>query len=390
MNLFEYKDLINDKPMHIATANSDNNPNLSDASDAGVLEDDIMKRKVVIGMSGGVDSSVAAILLQNEGYEVIGITFVFTEDFDAKDAINVCDKIGIEHHIIDYRKEFKEKVIDSFLSDYKKGITPNPCVMCNRYVKLNFLYEQMIKYNCDYMATGHYAKVIDGKLYKSADENKDQTYFLCEMTKEELSHIIFPLEGIDKEMVRKIAKENNLNNALKKDSTDVCFINNNFKEYITNNIKDNRGDVIDVSTNKKVGCHNGLFRYTIGQRRGLNIGGNSDRMFVVGKDLDKNILYVIVGSETDYLISTSCVLEKTNWFSDEKNYDGLTAKFRYRQKELPVDIEFLEGDKILVKYKDGIKSVTPGQVCAIYNGDRCLGGGVIKEVQKNGKKLWYL
>lgn len=349
-----------------------------------------MKKKVAVGISGGVDSSVAAVLLQKEGYEVIGITFRFTEDFDPKDAALVCEKLGIEHHVIDYRKEFKEKVIDKFIDDYKLGITPNPCVMCNRYVKLNFLHEQMIKHNCDYMATGHYAKVIDGKLYKSADQNKDQTYFLCEMTKDELSSILFPLEGIDKTKVRKIAEKNNLVNASKKDSTDVCFINSNFKDYIKENIKDNKGDVIDISTNKKVGEHNGLFHYTIGQRRGLNIGGNSDRMFVVGKDTEKNILYVAIGSSNDYLTSNSCMLEDANLFSNDVNLTNLTAKFRYRQKELPVDIELMNDNKILVKYPLGIKSVTPGQVCAIYDGDICIGGGVIKEVMKDGKKLWYL
>ncbi len=349
-----------------------------------------MKKRVAVGISGGVDSSVAAVLLQNEGYEVVGITFKFTNDFDEKDAALVCKKLGIEHHVIDYRKEFKEKVINKFIDDYKRGITPNPCVMCNRYVKLNFLYEQMIKYNCDYMATGHYAKQVDGRLYKSADQNKDQTYFLCEMTKEQLSSILFPLEGIDKAKVRKIAEENGLENASKKDSTDVCFINNTFKDYISNNIKDSKGGVIDVSTNKKVGEHNGLFHYTIGQRRGLNIGGNTDRMFVVGKNIERNILYVAIGSDTDYLTSTSCQLEDANLFSNDINLTNLTAKFRYRQKELPVDIELLDNNKILVKYPDGIKSVTPGQVCAIYNGNECIGGGVIKEVMKNDKKLWYL
>lgn len=349
-----------------------------------------MKKKVAVGMSGGVDSSVAAVLLQKEGYEVVGITFRFTEDFDSNDAILLCKKLGIEHHVVDYQKEFKEKVIDKFIDDYKRGITPNPCVMCNRYVKLNFLYEQMIKHNCDYMATGHYAKQVDGKLYKSADENKDQTYFLCEMTKEQLSSILFPLEGIDKVKVREIAEENNLINASKKDSTDVCFINNNFKDYISSNINDCKGDVIDVSTNKKVGEHNGLFHYTIGQRRGLNIGGNTDRMFVVGKNIEKNILYVVIGSDTDYLTSTSCLLEDANLFSNDINLTNLTAKFRYRQKELPVNIELMDDNKILVKYPEGIKSVTPGQVCAIYNGNCCIGGGVIKEVMKDGKKLWYL
>lgn len=349
-----------------------------------------MKKRVAVGMSGGVDSSVAAVLLQKEGYEVVGITFRFTEDFDEKDAILVCEKLGIEHHVIDYRKEFKEKVIDKFIDDYKRGITPNPCVMCNRYVKLNFLYEQMIKHNCDYMATGHYAKQVDGKLYKSADHNKDQTYFLCEMTKEQLSSILFPLEGIDKAKVRKIAEENNLVNALKKDSTDVCFINSTFKDYISNNINDSKGDVIDVSTNKKIGEHGGLFNYTIGQRRGLNIGGNTDRMFVVGKNIEKNILYVAIGSDTDYLMSTSCLLEDASLFSNNINLNNLTAKFRYRQNEIPVNIELMDDNKILVKYPEGIKSVTPGQVCAIYNGNECIGGGVIKEVMKDGEKLWYL
>lgn len=222
--------------------------------------------------------------------------------------------------------------------------------MCNRYVKLNFLYEQMIKHNCDYMATGHYAKQVDGKLYKSVDQNKDQTYFLCEMTNDQLSRILFPLEGIDKAKVRKIAEENDLENASKKDSTDVCFINNTFKDYISNNIKDSNGDVIDVSTNKKVGEHNGLFHYTIGQRRGLNIGGNTDRMFVVGKNIEKNILYVAIGSDTYYLTSTSCLLEDANLFSNDINLTNLTAKFRYRQNEIPVNIELMDDNKILVKY----------------------------------------
>lgn len=353
-------------------------------------ECEVMKKKVVVGMSGGVDSSVAAVLLQNKGYEVIGITFKFTDDFDPKDASLVCKKLNIEHHIIDYRKEFKEKVIDKFLEDYKKGITPNPCVMCNRYVKLNFLYEQMKKFNCNYMATGHYAKVIDKKIYKSKDENKDQTYFLCEMKKEQLDSILFPLEGIDKSDVRKIALDNNLITATKKDSTDVCFINNSFKEYISSNIKDNKGDVIDITTNEKKGTHNGLFHYTIGQRRGLNIGGNTGRMFVVGKDNLKNILYVAVGSDTSYLTSTSCILENANLFDNDFDSNNLTAKFRYRQKEVPVSIKKLDNNELLVNYKEEVKMVTLGQVCAIYDGMRLIGGGVIKEVRKDNKKLWYL
>ena len=260
--------------------------------------------------------------------------------------------------------------------------------MCNRYVKFKFLYDAMIKYNCDFMATGHYARVIDNHLYKSNDLNKDQTYFLCELTKEELSKVIFPLEGIEKDKVRKIASENDLINANKKDSTDVCFITSNFKEYIKESIKENTGDVIDIVTNKKIGEHNGLSRFTIGQRRGLNIGGAQDRMFVVGKNIVKNILYVAVGSDTNYLISDSCILDSVNLFNNVIDSNNLTAKFRYRQQEVPVKVEYKD-DKLLVKYGN-VKSVTPGQICAIYNGDECIGGGVIKEVMKDGKKLWYL
>ena len=347
-----------------------------------------MNKKVVVGISGGVDSAVAAVLLKNEGYEVIGVTFVFTDDFDSKDARLVCEKLGIEHHVIDYKKEFKEKVIDKFISDYKKGITPNPCIMCNRYVKFKFLYDAGVKYDADYIATGHYAKVIDNHLYKSSDLNKDQTYFLCELTKEELSKVLFPLEGIEKDEVRKIASDAGLINANKKDSTDVCFITSNFKNYINDAIKDKKGDVIDITSMKKIGEHNGLSRFTIGQRRGLNIGGASDRMFVVGKDIDKNILYVAVGSNTDYLLSDSCILDNVNLFNDDINCGCLTAKFRYRQTEIPVKVEKIN-DKLLVKY-DNVKSVTPGQICAIYKGNECIGGGIITEVMKDGKKLWYL
>ncbi len=349
-----------------------------------------MKMRVAVGMSGGVDSTVAAVLLQNRGYEVVGITFRFTEDFDASDAIRACEKLGIEHHVIDYRKKFKEKVIDKFIDDYRKGITPNPCVMCNRYVKLNFLYDEMIKYDCHFMATGHYAKVENGRLYKSVDSNKDQTYFLCEMTKDQISSIIFPLEGIDKSIVRKIAEEYRLDNATKKDSTDVCFINGTFQEYITNSIKDCKGDVVNVSTNEKVGEHNGLFHYTVGQRRGLGIGGSSGRMFVVGKNIEENILYVALGNDTDYLTSTSCILKDINWFVDKEKFTNVTAKFRYRQQELPVEIEIIDENHLFVKYPLGIQAVTPGQVCAIYRGEECLGGGIIKEVRKDDKKLWYL
>ena len=348
-----------------------------------------MSRKVLVGMSGGVDSSVAAALLLEQGYEVVGLTFKFTEDFDVSDAIKVCEKLSIEHHIVDYRNVFKEIVINKFIGDYDRGITPNPCILCNREVKFNFLYQNMIKFGCDYIATGHYAKVIDGRLYKSADLKKDQTYFLAQLTNEQLSHLLLPLEGIEKDVVREIAHKYDLVVADKKDSTDVCFITNKFREYISDKIDNTSGDVIDVATGNVVGKHNGLRSYTIGQRKGLNIGGTQDRMYVVGKNIDKNILYIALGDDTDYLVSTSCVLENVNLINKDK-IKNAKAKFRYRQEETDVVIDYVSDNEIIVNYPDGVKSVTPGQACVFYNGDECLGGGLIKEVRKNNDKLWYL
>ena len=345
--------------------------------------------KVVVGMSGGVDSSVAAILLKEQGYEVIGITFAFTEDFDPTDAIKISKKLNIEHHIIDYKELFKNKVINRFINDYKSGITPNPCILCNREVKFNFLYQQMLEFNCDYIATGHYAKIIDGSLFKSRDLKKDQTYFLAQLTKEQLSRLILPLEGITKDEVREIARKYDLELADKKDSTDVCFITTNFKEYINNQLKNINGDVIDVKTGKKIGEHAGLTQYTIGQRKGLNLGGNAERIYVVGKNLNENVLYVASGDDNEYLISTSAIIEQVNWTSDKKPMK-CAAKFRYHQPDNEVELEYLEDGNILVKYSQGVKAVTPGQACVFYLGEECLGGGIIKEVQKDNKKLWYL
>lgn len=342
-----------------------------------------------MGMSGGVDSSVAAILLQKQGYEVVGVTFRFTEDFDDTDAKIVCKKLGIEQHTIDYREIFKKEVIDKFISDYNNGITPNPCFLCNRFVKFNFLYDAMKEFNCDYFATGHYAKIENGTLYKSIDLNKDQTYFISNVKKEQLEHVLFPLEGIDKAKVREIALEHDLINANKKDSTDVCFINEKFKEYMDKNIKNIPGDVVDVESLKVIGKHNGLNKYTIGQRKGLNIGGTSDRMFVVGKDLTKNILYIALGDDNDYLLSDSALIEKVNWIGPYKK-ENCTAKFRYRQQENNVSVKFLDNDVILVSYPQKIKAVTPGQACVFYDGNICLGGGIIKEIYKDSNKLWYL
>jgi len=345
-------------------------------------------KKVIVGISGGVDSSVVAILLKEKGYEVIGVTFIFTDNFDTNDAKIVCEKLGIEHHIFDYRDIFKETVIDKFLLDYKSGLTPNPCVLCNKQVKFNFLYQKMLELNCDYIATGHYAKIENGKLYVSEDLNKDQTYFLAGLPKEKLSKLLLPLEGITKTQVREIASKYDLITANKKDSTDVCFINGNFKDYMNDKIKNQSGNVIDITTNKIIGRHDGLTKYTIGQRKGLNIGGNSSRIYVVGKNIDKNELYVASGLNDDYLISTSCLVTDFNLIGEK--LENAQARFRYRQALTDVNIEYLDDSNIIVKYPNGVKSVTPGQACVLYRDNECIGGGIIKEVRKDDSKLWYL
>lgn len=348
-----------------------------------------MNNRVLVGMSGGVDSSAAIVLLQNEGYEVVGVTFKFIDEFDPSDAINVANKLGIEHHVEDYRKEFKSEIIDKFLDDYSKGLTPNPCVHCNKLCKFKFLFDCSDKYNCHYVATGHYAKISNCKLYRSNDINKDQSYFLFNLTKEMLERIIFPLEGLTKDKVRELANKVKLENANKKDSFDVCFINDSFNKYMFRELKQHPGDVVNIDTMEVIGKHKGLMYYTIGQRRGLDIGGTIDRMFVVGKDMNKNILYVSIGEDSKYLISDSCIIKDINLINNEK-ITKCSAKFRYRMNDVPVEIEYLDNNELLVKYKEGVKRVTPGQACVLYNDDECLGGGIIKEVRKDNNKLWYL
>ena len=365
--------------------------------------------KVVIGMSGGVDSSVAAILLQKQGYEVIGLFMrnwdaslnndilgnptldndICPQEEDYNDAIKVCEKLGIPLHRIDFVKEYWDYVFTYFLDELKKGRTPNPDIMCNKYIKFDMFVKEAKKLGADYIATGHYARVLDGKLFKAIDDNKDQSYFLSQVSKDQLENVLFPIGELTKPEVREIAKEYGLITAAKKDSTGICFIGErNFKKFLKNYLPNIPGDIVNIENNKVLGKHIGLMYYTIGQRKGLDIGGYQDKLFVVGKDLDKNILYVAIGSENKYLKSTSCIIEDINYLSDEKPIN-CKAKFRYRQKDIDVSLKYLENGEIEVFYNN-VKSVTPGQACVIYDGDEVILGGIIKEVRKNNEKLWYL
>lgn len=368
-----------------------------------------MNKKVVIGMSGGVDSSVAAILLKEQGYDVIGLFMrnwdssvnndylgnpdlnsdICPQEKDYNDAIKVCEKIGIPLHRVDFVKEYWDYVFTYFLDELKKGRTPNPDIMCNKYIKFDYFIKEAKKIGADYIATGHYAKMENGYLCRSKDTNKDQTYFLSQLSQEQLKDVIFPLGDITKDEVRKIAAKYDLITAKKKDSTGICFIGErNFKEFLKNYLPNQKGKIVNIETNEVVGEHIGLMYYTIGQRRGLDIGGNNERLFVVGKNLKDNILYVALGEDNEYLYSNSCIIDNIN-FNCELRPKKCTAKFRYRAKDYPVELEYLNNQEILVKY-DNIKSVTPGQACVLYDGDKCIGGGIIKEVRKSNEKLWYL
>ena len=367
-------------------------------------------KKVVIGVSGGVDSSVAAILLKKQGYDVIGLFMrnwdssinndilgnpdlnsdICPQEKDYNDALKVCEKIGIPLHRIDFVKEYWDYVFTYFLDELKRGRTPNPDIMCNKYIKFDMFAKEARKLGADYIATGHYARLKDGKLLRGIDQNKDQTYFLSQLSSKQLENVLFPIGDLEKPEVRKIANEYDLITANKKDSTGICFIGErNFSKFLSNYLPNQTGDIVNIETNEVIGKHVGLMYYTIGQRKGLNIGGNSDRIFVVGKNLDKNILYVAHGDDNKYLISDSCIVEMVNWNAD-RNITECSAKFRYRQKDNDVKVKFLDDGNMLVSYEQGVKSVTPGQACVFYLGEECLGGGIIKEVRKNGEKLWYL
>lgn len=367
-------------------------------------------KTVVVGMSGGVDSSVSAYLLKKQGYNVIGLfmrnwdaalnndiegnpTFgenICPQEQDYNDAKIVCEQLSIPLHRVDFIKEYWDNVFKYFLNELEKGRTPNPDLMCNKYIKFDLFIKEAEKLGADYIATGHYARMQDGKLLRGVDSNKDQSYFLAQVNRDALKNVLFPVGDLEKTKVREIADAMHLETAHKKDSTGICFIGErNYQKFIHNYLKPNPGDIVDVETKKVIGRHTGLMNYTIGQRRNVGISGNLQRHYVCGKDVAKNILYVAFGDDNNYLMSDSCLIDNINYLTDERPAN-CSAKFRYRGEDNEVSLEYLENGKILVKYPKMAKAVTPGQACVLYQGDVCLGSGIIEEVHKNGQKLWYL
>ncbi len=367
-------------------------------------------KKVVVGMSGGVDSSVAAYLLKKDGYDVIGLFMrnwdssvnndtlgnpnlnndICPQEMDYNDAKEVCNKLDIPLYRVNFIKEYWDNVFSYFLDELKKGRTPNPDLMCNKYIKFDLFKKEAEKLGADYIATGHYARVEGNKLLRGVDNNKDQTYFLAQISSNQLKNVLFPVGGLNKDEVRRIARKIDLSTADKKDSTGICFIGErHYQEFLHNYLKSNPGDIIDIYTNEIIGKHDGLMNYTIGQRKNVGISGNENKHFVVGKNVEKNILYVAFGSDPIELYSDECIVDKINFISETKPA-FCTAKFRYRGNDHPVELEYLDSEEIKVKYPGLAKSVTPGQACVFYLGEECLGSGIIKEVRKNNEKLWYL
>lgn len=353
---------------------------------------------VVIGMSGGVDSSVAALLLKRQGYNVIGIFMKnwdekdedgnCTSDTDYEDARRVCDQIEIPCYTVNFVKEYWDRVFTYFLDEYKRGRTPNPDVICNKEIKFKAFLDYAIKVGADYIATGHYARVdfLDEqyRMLKGIDNNKDQTYFLCTLGQHQLSKTMFPVGHLPKSEVRKLAVEAGLKTAEKKDSTGICFIGErNFKEFLSNYLPAQPGDIKTLS-GEVLGQHDGLMYYTLGQRKGLGIGGKGtgEPWFVIEKDLDNNILYVVQGEDHPALYTNGLIGVNLNWVSGKPpSWDfKCKAKFRYRQPDQGVRVVMKGENQCEVIFDEPQRAVTPGQAVVFYNGEVCLGGGTIDSV----------
>jgi tRNA-uridine 2-sulfurtransferase len=329
-------------------------------------------KKVLVALSGGVDSSVSAMLLKKQGFSVIGVFLHLWKEERSSEgeerAKKVAETLNIPFYIFDFQEEFKKKVVDSFLFSLKSGNTPNPCVVCNREIKFGMLLEKLKDYNADYLSTGHYAKIKEGRLLKGEDENKDQSYFLWGLKREWLKKLIFPLGYYKKEEVREIAKKHNLPTAETKESQETCFIPDNFNSFLKRNISNFPGKIVDERGNI-IGEHQGLFYYTLGQRKGLGFSGGP--YYVLEKKLKKNIL--VVTRNKDKISKKELSYTSNNFFREVVFPFKAKVKIRYRG-------EFTDAvvDKGKVFFHLAQRAVTPGQSVVFYKEEEVLGGGIIK------------
>ena len=364
------------------------------------------KKRVVVGMSGGVDSSVTALLLKEQGYDVIGVFMNNWDDTDEsgfcsatedyEDVVKVANQIDIPYYTVNFEKEYWNKVFTYFLEEYKSGRTPNPDIMCNKEIKFKAFLDYALQIGADYVATGHYAQIDrssgKAKLLKGLDANKDQSYFLSQLSSDVLDKVMFPLGDIDKSEVREIAKNNNLATATKKDSTGICFIGErNFKDFLSDYLPAQPGNM-ETLTGEVKGKHDGLMYHTLGQRHGLGIGGPGEPWFVVGKNVKENILYVEQGYYHEALYSDALVATEMNWVNGlpkEKTF-SCYAKFRYRQEDTKVQVTVLDDDSVRVEFEEPQRAITPGQALVLYDGRICMGGGTIDNIYKNEEEIKYV
>ncbi len=372
--------------------------------------------KVIVGLSGGVDSAASVIRLKEEGYNVEAIYMrnwdsalnndllgnptvmdeVCPQEKDYQDAVKVASKLGITLHRVDFIQEYWDSVFEYFLSEYRKNRTPNPDILCNKEIKFKAFLKKAFELGADYIAMGHYARVIHDEknnkhyLLRGIDANKDQTYFLSQLSSAQLAKALFPVGDMLKPDVRALAQKYGLEVATKKDSTGVCFIGErNFKEFLMNYIPANPGDIIDTKGNI-VGHHDGVMYYTIGQRHGLGIGGPGDAWFVCGKDAKTNHLIVGQGQETELLYANRVLVRNINIINERfENGTVMSAKFRYRQNDVKVKVNWIDDDTLEVLTFEPTKAITPGQACVFYDNEYCLGGGTIDEVYMNDVKRNY-
>ena len=373
---------------------------------------------VIVGLSGGVDSAASCIKLLEEGYHVeamymrnwdsalnndlLGNPTVMDEvcpqEKDYQDAKDVAEKLGIKLHRVDFIQEYWDSVFEYFLAEYRKNRTPNPDILCNKEIKFKAFLNKAASLGADYIAMGHYARVIhDGDkhyLLRGKDANKDQTYFLSQLSSKQIANALFPIGEMEKKDVRALAAKYELSIATKKDSTGVCFIGErNFKQFLENYLPAQVGNM-ETLDGKVVGKHDGLMYYTIGQRHGLRLGGEGDAWYVLGKDVARNVLLVGRGNDAFYLNSNRCIVSRVNWIGEEftkdiDNYLDVSVKFRYRSQDIPARIHWIDENRIEILYPQMFKSVTPGQAAVFYDGERLVGGATIDEVFMDSEKRRY-
>jgi len=341
-------------------------------------------KTIIVGMSGGVDSSVSALLLKEAGFKVIGLFMKNWEETDGRgqckaskeyeDVVRVCEKLDIPYYSVNFVEEYQKAVFDQFLADFQAGLTPNPDVLCNREIKFKVFLQKAKELGGDHLATGHYCRTANGLLYKGLDPDKDQSYFLHAVEKGALQSVLFPIGHLHKQQVREIARKHNLATAEKKDSTGICFIGKrDFKPFLSQYIGTKSGN-FETLSGQVVGEHDGAAFYTIGQRRGMALGGEGDAWYVVGKDQARNVVFVERGAEHPALFARELTARDLTWIADPPAFPcRCTAKIRYRQQDQACTL--YESGQVL--FDEPQRAITPGQSVVFYQGDLCLGGGVI-------------